>query len=153
MLMTEEETYNFHYETFCQDEYYDFYDYYDEEVRAMESEDDKEPKMLMTEKETDNLYYETFCQHDLLKFSNKLEMEREIAQEIMNVVHKLQLPLNPDKLTRGEGNCFPFAVLQQCKRAEIFSYIRPSIKRFVSVEDGHSVLRREVTKFIKKSKK
>ena len=158
MLMTEEETYNFHYETFCQDDYYDYYDYYDEEVRAMESEDDREPKMLMTEKETDNFHYETFCQQDyyvqskLFKSSHKLEFERKIAQEIINVVHKLQLPLKLDELTRGEGDCFPLAVLQQCQRAEIFSYIRPSIKRFVSGEDGHSVLRREVTKFIKKSK-
>ena len=86
MLMTEEETYNFHYETFCQDDYYDYYDYYDEEVRAMESEDDREPKMLMTEKETDDFQYETFCQQDyyvqskLFKYSHKLEVEREIAQ-------------------------------------------------------------------------
>ena len=88
----------------------------------------------------------------MLKFGANLEMERRIAQEIMDVVRKLQLPLKLDELTRGEGDCFPLAVLQQCQRAEIFSYIRPSIKRFVSGEDGHSVLRREVTKFIKKSK-
>ena len=122
MLMTEKETYDFYYETFCQQDFYDYYDYYDEEVRS-----------------------------NFLKFIPKIEKEREIAQEIMDVVRQLQLPLKLDKLTRGEGNCFPFAVLQQCKRAEIFSYITRPLKRLVSVEDGHSVLRREVTKFIKKS--
>ena len=86
------------------------------------------------------------------KFDAKLEMERRIAQEIMDVVRSLQLPLKLDELTRGEGNCFPLAVLQQCKRTEIFNYIRPAIKRFVSHKDGHSVLRREVRKFIIKSK-
>ena len=73
------------------------------------------------------------------KFDAKLEMERRIAQEIMDVVRSLQLPLKLDELTRGEGNCFPIAVLQQCKRPEIFSYIRPSIKRFVSHKDSHLV--------------
>ena len=68
LLMTEAETYNFHYETFCQDDYYDYYDYYDEEVRAMESEDDREPKMLMTENETDNFHYDTFCQQDFYDY-------------------------------------------------------------------------------------
>ena len=86
------------------------------------------------------------------QYDSILEVERRIAQEIMDVVRSLHLPLKLEELTRGEGNCFPFAVLQQCKRAEILGYIRPSIKRFISVEDGHSVLRREVTKFIKKSK-
>ena len=88
----------------------------------------------------------------LLKFGKTLEMERRIATEIMDVVHKLQLPLKLDKLTRGEGNCFPLAVLQQCKRTDIFSYLRPAIKRFVHIQDSHSVLRREVRKFIMKSK-
>ena len=87
-----------------------------------------------------------------LNFIPTLDSEKKLAQEIMDVVCKLQLPLKLDELTRGEGNCFPLAVLQQCKRKEIFSYIRPSVKRIVSVKDGHSVLRREVTKFIMTSK-
>ena len=84
--------------------------------------------------------------------SATMEMERKIAQEIMDVVHQLELPLELDTLTKGDGNCFPLAILQQCKRPEVFSYIRPAIKRFVNREEGHSILRREVRKFVTKSK-
>ena len=70
----------------------------------------------------------------------------------MDVVHQLELPLKLDKITKGDGNCFPRAIIQQCKRPEIMSYISPAIKRYVNKEDGHGVLRTEVKKFIMKSK-
>ena len=47
MLMTEEETYSFHYSTFSQDDYYDFYDYYDEEMQAMESQEKRAYNRLL----------------------------------------------------------------------------------------------------------
>ena len=36
-----------------------------------------------------------------------------IANEIMQTVMALGLPLKLDELTEGLGNCFPFAILQQ----------------------------------------
>ena len=80
------------------------------------------------------------------QYGSKLEVERKIAQEIMNVVHTLDLPLKLDQLTKGDGNCFPLAIMQQCKRPEVFGYVRPAIKRFVNREDGHCILRMEVRK-------
>ena len=84
--------------------------------------------------------------------SATMEAEQRIALEIMGVVSQLELPLKLDKLTKGDGNCFPLAIIQQCKRPEIMSYIRPAIKRFVNKGDGHSFLRKEVRNFIMKSK-
>ena len=51
-----------------------------------------------------------------IHYGAPLEMERRIAEEIMAVVRKLDLPLKLDQLTKGEGNCFPIAIMQQCKR-------------------------------------
>ena len=84
--------------------------------------------------------------------SATMVIERRIALEIMDVVRQLELPLKLDKLTKGDGNCFPLAIIQQCKRPEIMNYIRPAIKRFVNKENGHSFLRKEVRNFIMKSK-
>ena len=84
--------------------------------------------------------------------SATMVIEQRIALEIMDVVRQLELPLKLDKLTKGDGNCFPLAIIQQCKRPEIMSYIRPAIKRFVNKENGHSFLRKEVRNFIMKSK-
>lgn len=84
--------------------------------------------------------------------SATMVIEQRIALEIMDVVRQLELPLKLDKLTKGDGNCFPLAIIQQCKRPEIMNYIRPAIKRFVNKENGHSFLRKEVRNFIMKSK-
>ena len=46
--------------------------------------------------------------------------ERRIAREIMNTVWKLNLPLKLDEITEGQGNCFPLAILAQCRRPEVY---------------------------------
>ena len=38
------------------------------------------------------------------------QIERRIADEIMETVHRLQLPLKLDQLTEGKGNCFPISI-------------------------------------------
>ena len=42
-----------------------------------------------------------------------------MAFEIMNAISRCQLHMMLDEITEGDGNCFPRAVVQQCKRQEI----------------------------------
>ena len=82
----------------------------------------------------------------------KYKIERIIANEILDTIHRLQLPLKLDQLTEGQGNCFPIAIIQQLRRPEIFSQLRPKPKRLVRQENGHSMLRNDVMQFIMKSR-
>ena len=82
----------------------------------------------------------------------KYQIERSIANEIMNTIHRLQLPLKLDQLTEGQGNCFPIAIIQQLRRPEIFSQLRPKPKRLPQHKNGHATLRSDVLQFIMKSK-
>ena len=70
----------------------------------------------------------------------------------METVHRLELPLKLDQLTEGQGNCFPLSIVQQCRRPEILSYLRPRAKQIVRLRNGHSTLRQNVMEFIMKSK-
>ena len=83
---------------------------------------------------------------------DQYQIERNIANEIMDTIHRLQLPLKLDQLTEGLGNCFPIAVIQQLQRPEIFSQLRPAPKRLVRHKTGHSLLRQCVHQFIMKSR-
>ena len=89
---------------------------------------------------------------ELLEQEVPFQAERRIAKEIMDTVNKLELPFKLDQLTQGDGNCFPRAIIQQCKRPEIFSQLRPPIKRLVKDKVGYSLLRSSVHNFIIKSK-
>ena len=82
----------------------------------------------------------------------KYQIERIIANEILATIHRLQLPLKLDQLTDGKGNCFPIAIIQQLRRPEIFSQLRPKPKRLVQQRNGHSTLRSDVKQFIMKSR-
>jgi hypothetical protein len=81
-----------------------------------------------------------------------LQIERNIANEIMDTVHRLQLPFKLDRLTEGLGNCFPIAIIQQLRRPEIASQLRSAPKRLVIHKTGHSLLRQSVHQFIMKSR-
>ena len=82
----------------------------------------------------------------------QLQMERRIADEIMETVDKLGLPFRLDQLTKGEGNCFLVAIIQQCKRPEIFSELTPLLRRVVKQRTGHTTLRSSVQNVVTKSK-
>ena len=69
----------------------------------------------------------------------------------MQHVHQLDLPFKLDQLTEGQGNCFPIAVVQQCRRPDILQTLTPNIQQIVKNENGHSQLRVEVVKFISSS--
>ena len=81
-----------------------------------------------------------------------LQTERQIAEEIMKTIHKLQLPFKLDQLTEGLGNCFPIAIIQQLRRPEILSQLRPATRRLLKSKAGHHLLRQSVQQFIMKSK-
>ena len=69
------------------------------------------------------------------------EDELRIAQEIMNTVRRLQLPLQLDEITEGRGNCFPLSVLAQCRRQEIKQHLTDPIKSLME-QNNPTLLRR-----------
>ena len=93
-----------------------------------------------------------YSKQKIREFDDAFETERRIAQEIMETVHRLELPFKLDQLTEGQGNCFPISIVQQCRRPEILSYLRPRAKQIVRLRNGHSTLRQNVMEFMMKSK-
>ncbi len=56
------------------------------------------------------------------------QIERKIGNEILQHVRKLNLPFKLDQLTEGKGDCFPIAVIQQCRRPEVMSSLPSQIQ-------------------------
>ena len=48
-------------------------------------------------------------------------IEEKIAKEILQTIKRLGLPFKLDQLTEGKGDCFPLAIIAQCKRKEIYN--------------------------------
>ena len=80
-----------------------------------------------------------------------VQPEQKIADEIMQTVTSLELPLKLDQLTEGLGNCFPIAITQQCKRPEINNEIKLALRMALRHHRAHAVLRHLVKQFITKS--
>ena len=64
--------------------------------------------------------------NDQLKKDGYFHIEQKIADEIMATIISLQLPFKLDQLTEGLGNCFPMAIIQQLRKPEIRSQLRPT---------------------------
>ena len=75
------------------------------------------------------------------------QIEEKIAQEIMVIVDKLQLPFMLDSITEGKGNCFPLAILAQCRRPEVFQDLSSEIQSIVR-QNNSTLLRLAVRKFM-----
>ena len=75
------------------------------------------------------------------------EIEKKLAWEIMKEVRKFKLPLKLDRLTEGKGNCFPLAILAQCRRPEIRNTLRSQVKNVIDQNDP-TILRKAVKCFI-----
>ena len=86
--------------------------------------------------------------------NDDMNIERKIAEEIMTIVNTRGLPFILDRLTEGRGNCFPIAILDQCKRPEIINELSVSMKTIVKQkrDRGQLQLRHEVEIFIQTSK-
>ena len=77
--------------------------------------------------------------------------EKRIANEIMMIVRRLQLPLKLDEITEGRGNCFPLSILAQCRRIEIFRGLSCFIQNLIQ-QDDPTLLRRAVYSFMTNSR-
>ena len=75
------------------------------------------------------------------------QIEVDIACEIMRTVERLQLPFILDDITEGRGNCFPLAVIAQCRRNEIFRNLTPELQIMVERNDS-TTLRIAVKQFM-----
>ena len=73
--------------------------------------------------------------------------DRRIGLEILKKVRSLQLPLKLDNITEGRGNCFPLAILAQCRRSEIFQQLDGSIHQIIYQNDPTG-LRQQVHRFM-----
>ena len=74
--------------------------------------------------------------------------ERNYADEIMKYIQRHKLQFQLDELTRGKGNCFMIAVLQQLNKKEVFNHMSSEI-RVMARNYDHTGFRRAVTNFIK----
>ena len=79
--------------------------------------------------------------------NNTWECERDLADRIMKYVNKHNLMLKLDKLTRGRGNCYPVAVLQQIRRVDILKSLGQDLRQAALTLD-HLKLRNIVTDYI-----
>ena len=70
------------------------------------------------------------------------ELDYPSGERIMGGVRRAELNLKMDDRTEGFGNCFPFAVWQQCKRAAVQ----------ISTVKDHRKLRTDVCNYMMKSK-
>ena len=52
-----------------------------------------------------------------------------------------------DRMTKGEGSCFPIAILQQLNREEVFGYLREDLRQLARSMDYH-LMRQRVKDFV-----
>ena len=69
--------------------------------------------------------------------------ERGWADRIMNFIRGKNLNFILDKLTRGRGNCFMIATLQQMNRGEVADVACPEHIEMVRSMDHHPLTLRE----------
>ena len=62
-------------------------------------------------------------------------IEEKIAKEILQTIKRLGLSFKLDQLTEGKGDCFPLAIIAQCKRKEIYNNLPRNIQRIISQND------------------
>ena len=89
---------------------------------------------------------ETMTYHDALR-NDTWKPERALSDTIVTYIKKHKLKYKLDKLTRGKGNCFPIAVLQQLARSDIIASLESDIREIAQNLD-HQELRRRVKHFV-----
>ena len=65
-------------------------------------------------------------------------------------IRRCNLKLKLDNLTEGFGNCFPHAIVQQCRRPEVRKWLHDHNPN--ALFNGQEHVRREVTNFALKSR-
>ena len=74
-------------------------------------------------------------------------IEEKIAKEILQTIKRLNLPYKLDAITQGKGDCFPLAIIAQCKREEIYTKLPQNIQSII-LQDDPTKFRRAVRNFI-----
>ena len=64
---------------------------------------------------------------------------------LAEAIRRCNLQLKLDNKTEGYGNCFPNAIIQQCRRPEINNWLRE--KNPMGMFKSSQALRRQVTNF------
>ena len=82
----------------------------------------KRKRKKRRETANDRFFRETM-DYDKAKLQNLWRTERKFADEIMQAVRSLKLPLMLDRLTRYGPNSFYVAVLQQMKREKVYDLL------------------------------
>ena len=79
------------------------------------------------------------------KRNNVWKTERELAEDIIESLTRNEVidVFKIDKLTRGKGNCFMIATIQQLRREEVYEKSRPEVRE-IAASMNHRFLRRSV---------
>ena len=77
-------------------------------------------------------------------------ISRSIMDSLSLAIKKCNLDLLLDNPTDGFGNCFPNALVQQCRRPEIKTWLQKN--RPWAIFNGHQSVRTKITNFALKSK-
>lgn len=82
---------------------------------------------------------------------NVWEIERKLADDILESLRRNEVDdmFMLDQLTRGKGNCFMVAMMQQLRREEVYERSRPDIKE-VAASMNHRIFRVRVYDWVKK---
>ena len=78
-------------------------------------------------------------------------IEEKIAKEILQTIKRLNLPYKLDAITEGKGDCFPLAMIANCKREEIYTKLPQNIQSMI-LQDDPTKFRMAVRNFILHSK-
>ena len=75
------------------------------------------------------------------------DIERGLADKIMNHVNKHRLSLRLDNLTRGRGNCFMIAILQQLQQDHVYNLLSHHVQRLAD-EFCHKKFRKAIRNYV-----
>ena len=69
---------------------------------------------------------------------------------LTEAIKRCNLQLRLDNRTEGFGNCFPNAIVQQCRRPEIWTWLKQ--KNPIAIFSGQQCLRKKIVHFALKSR-
>ena len=92
---------------------------------------------------------EETLEYEKAKLNNIWEIERGFADDIMKAMKRNGIDdiFKLDKLTKGKGNCFMIATIQQIRREEVLGASRAEVRN-IAASMNHSLLRQGVYNWI-----
>ena len=97
--------------------------------RLRKSERNDPPDKWRTEEE-----HQETMDYEKAKNKSMWEIERKLADEIRESLKRngVEDMFMLDQLTRGKGNCFMIAIMQQLRRQEVYERSRPDLKKIAA---------------------